>query len=182
MASEWRTWGLLGPLLGAAAVNVHLSQGWGSAFFTLPSIAAFYAGVEWLRKRWNIRASANDRSKAAMGNRGRPQPENRSPHRRAPIMTAMSPDAPSSPTSRAVPTVLPSRGLPALDEHMSTMRETPHHLLDHPPELRTVPELIREQPHEPDLAERDLPFFASFEADPDLAEHHKKTLRPKTGR
>jgi hypothetical protein len=54
LASDWRTWGLLGPLMAFAVVNVHLQQGWGSALFTTPSIVVFYAGVEWLRKRWGV--------------------------------------------------------------------------------------------------------------------------------
>ncbi|MFD9950489.1 hypothetical protein ACFWYW_33580 [Nonomuraea sp. NPDC059023] len=54
LSSEWRTWGLLGPLMALAAVNVFLQQGWGSAFYTLPGVVAFFAGVEWLRKRWGI--------------------------------------------------------------------------------------------------------------------------------
>ncbi|MEO3861968.1 hypothetical protein [Acrocarpospora sp. B8E8] len=33
---------------------MHLQQGWGSAFFTLPGVVAFYAGVEWLRHRWGV--------------------------------------------------------------------------------------------------------------------------------
>lgn len=62
LTSEWRTWGLLGPLMAFAVVNVHLSQGWGSAFFTLPGVVAFYAGVEWLRKRWGVTVKTWKRS------------------------------------------------------------------------------------------------------------------------
>ncbi|SDI30790.1 hypothetical protein [Nonomuraea jiangxiensis] len=54
LTSDWRTWGLLGPLLAFAIVNVFLQQGWGSASFTIPAVMAFYAGVEWLRKRWGV--------------------------------------------------------------------------------------------------------------------------------
>jgi hypothetical protein len=54
LASEWRTWGLLGPLMACAIVNVFLQQGWGSAFFTIPAVVAFYVGVEWLRGRWDV--------------------------------------------------------------------------------------------------------------------------------
>ncbi|MFC4111682.1 hypothetical protein [Nonomuraea zeae] len=54
LASEWRTWSLLGPSMIAAAYNVYLAQGWGSAFYTLPGMVGFYAGVEWLRKRWHV--------------------------------------------------------------------------------------------------------------------------------
>ncbi|GAA3570702.1 hypothetical protein GCM10022419_059430 [Nonomuraea rosea] len=54
LASEWRTWSVLGPSMIAAAYNVYLAQGWGSAFYTLPGMVGFYVGVEWLRKRWHI--------------------------------------------------------------------------------------------------------------------------------
>ncbi|MBB4917335.1 hypothetical protein [Streptosporangium saharense] len=54
LASNRRTWWPLGPLLVFAAVNVHRSQGWGSAFYTLPTIIGFHIGVEWLRHRWEI--------------------------------------------------------------------------------------------------------------------------------
>lgn len=54
LASNRRTWWPLGSLLALAALNIHLSQGWGSAFYTLPGIVSFYAGVEWLRHRWGI--------------------------------------------------------------------------------------------------------------------------------
>ncbi|GAA1010712.1 hypothetical protein Aple_029940 [Acrocarpospora pleiomorpha] len=64
LASQWRTWGLLSPPMVAAAFNVFLMQGWGSAFYTLPGIVAFYAGVEWLRTRWEVppRRRKRDRS------------------------------------------------------------------------------------------------------------------------
>ncbi|MFC3982775.1 hypothetical protein [Streptosporangium jomthongense] len=54
LASNHRTWWPLGSVLAFAAVNVHLAQGWGSAFYTLPTIVAFHLGVEHLRRRWNI--------------------------------------------------------------------------------------------------------------------------------
>ncbi|MGW0809910.1 hypothetical protein [Nonomuraea sp. NPDC002799] len=54
LASNGRTWGLLGPVMAFAIVNVHLQQGWGSALFTIPGVVAFNCGVEWLRKRWAI--------------------------------------------------------------------------------------------------------------------------------
>ncbi|MBB5081393.1 hypothetical protein [Nonomuraea endophytica] len=54
LRSEWRTWGLLGPLMALAAVNVFLQQGWGSIFWALPGVVTFYASVEWLRKRWGV--------------------------------------------------------------------------------------------------------------------------------
>ncbi|MFF0578924.1 hypothetical protein [Streptosporangium saharense] len=60
LATEWRTWGTLGPLLVAGVINIHLSQGWGSALFTLPGIVAFYAGVEWLRKRWGVEVKSQN--------------------------------------------------------------------------------------------------------------------------
>ncbi|GHE47136.1 hypothetical protein GCM10017673_56190 [Streptosporangium violaceochromogenes] len=54
LASNRRTWWPLGTLLTLAALNIHLSQGWGSAFYTLPGIVGFHLGVEWLRHRWGI--------------------------------------------------------------------------------------------------------------------------------
>ncbi|MFF0572876.1 hypothetical protein [Streptosporangium saharense] len=54
LASNHRTWWPLGAVLAFAAINIHLSQGWGSAFYTLPTIAAFHLGIEHLRRRWNI--------------------------------------------------------------------------------------------------------------------------------
>ncbi|AQZ62651.1 unnamed protein product [[Actinomadura] parvosata subsp. kistnae] len=54
LASEWRTWTLLGPFMVAAAYNVYWVQGWGSAFYSIPCMVGFYAGVEWLRKRWHV--------------------------------------------------------------------------------------------------------------------------------
>ncbi|MGW6499307.1 hypothetical protein [Nonomuraea angiospora] len=63
LASDWRTWVLLGPLMAFAIVNVFLQQGWGSAFFTIPAIVAFYAGVEWLRKRWGVEVKPWRRSR-----------------------------------------------------------------------------------------------------------------------
>ena len=54
---------------------------------------------------------------------------------------------------------------------MSAMREELHHLVDELPEAEVRPllELIRSRA---DAAHgiRDLPFFAPFESDPDLAE------------
>ncbi|MEO3814129.1 hypothetical protein ABGB17_34460 [Sphaerisporangium sp. B11E5] len=55
LSSDVRTWGFLGPLLAWGIVNIHLQQGWGSALFTLPGLVAFYAGIEWLRKRWRVK-------------------------------------------------------------------------------------------------------------------------------
>jgi hypothetical protein len=65
---------------------------------------------------------------------------------------------------------------------MSAMREELHHLVDELPEaeVRPVLELIRGRvaAH----GERDLPFFASFESDPDLAERSEEILRAEFGR
>lgn len=63
LSSDWRTWGLLGPLMAFAIVNVFLQQGWGSAFFTIPAIVAFYAGVEWLRSRWSVKVKPGRRGR-----------------------------------------------------------------------------------------------------------------------
>ena len=66
---------------------------------------------------------------------------------------------------------------------MSAMREELHHLVDELPEaeVRPVLELIRGRA---DAARgvRDLPFFASFESDPDLAERSEEILRAELGR
>jgi len=66
---------------------------------------------------------------------------------------------------------------------MSAMREELHHLVDELPEaeVRPVLELIRSRA---DAAHgvRDLPFFASFESDPDLAEKSEEILRAEFGR
>ncbi|WP_271215882.1 hypothetical protein [Streptosporangium carneum] len=62
LTSDWRTWGLLGPLLAFGVINVNLSQGWGSALFTLPGIVGFYAGIEWLRKRWGVEVKRRSRA------------------------------------------------------------------------------------------------------------------------
>ena len=66
---------------------------------------------------------------------------------------------------------------------MSARREELRHLVDEPPETEVQPvlELIRGQA---DAAHRvrDLPFFASFESDPDLAKRSKEILRAELGR
>jgi hypothetical protein len=68
-------------------------------------------------------------------------------------------------------------------DRMSAMREELHHLVDELPEaeVRPVLELIRRRA---DAAHsvRDLPFFASFESDPDLAEKSEEILRAELGR
>jgi hypothetical protein len=67
---------------------------------------------------------------------------------------------------------------------MSAMREELHHLVDLLPEaeLRPALELIRGRAAGDDLPGRDLPFFASFEADPDLAERAEEILAGELGR
>jgi len=66
---------------------------------------------------------------------------------------------------------------------MSAMREELHHLVDELPEeeVRPVLELIRGR-SDASRGERDLPFFASFESDPDLAERSEEILRAELGR
>ncbi|MDX3099718.1 hypothetical protein [Nonomuraea angiospora] len=54
LSSDIRTWGVLGPPIALAVVNIFRVQGWGSALFTIPGIVAFYGGVEWLRKHWGV--------------------------------------------------------------------------------------------------------------------------------
>ncbi len=66
---------------------------------------------------------------------------------------------------------------------MSAMREELHHLVDELPEaeVRPVLGLIRGWA---DAAHgvRGLPFFASFESDPDLAERSEEVTRAGLGR
>jgi len=61
---------------------------------------------------------------------------------------------------------------------MSAMREELHQLVDQLPEaeLRPALELIRGRVAEHGGQERDLPFFASFEAESDLAERAEEIL------
>ncbi|GGP09966.1 hypothetical protein GCM10012278_47730 [Nonomuraea glycinis] len=61
---------------------------------------------------------------------------------------------------------------------ISVIREELYDLVDQLPEseLRFAVELIRGRLGETD-DERDLPFFASFESEPDLAERHQEILR-----
>jgi hypothetical protein len=67
---------------------------------------------------------------------------------------------------------------------MSAMREELHHLVDQLPEaeLRPALELIRGRVAEHAGQERDLPFFASFEAEPDLAERAEEILSAELDR
>ena len=67
---------------------------------------------------------------------------------------------------------------------MSAMREESHHLVDLLPEagLRPAPGLIRTHAAGDHGPERNLPFFASFEADPDLAERAEEILASELGR
>lgn len=64
------------------------------------------------------------------------------------------------------------------------MREELHQLVDQLPEaeLRPALELIRGRVEESGGGARDLPFFASFEADPDLAERAEEILAAELGR
>jgi len=67
---------------------------------------------------------------------------------------------------------------------MSQMRDELHHMVDQLPEaqLRPALELIRGRVEESVGPGRDLPFSASFEADPDLAEQSEEILRAELGR
>ena len=67
---------------------------------------------------------------------------------------------------------------------MSAMREELHQLVDQlrEDELRPALELIRDRVTEHDGQSRDLPFFASFEAEPDLAERAEEILSAELGR
>ncbi|MFI6796201.1 hypothetical protein [Streptosporangium canum] len=63
------------------------------------------------------------------------------------------------------------------------MREELHHLVDQVPEaeLRPALELIRGFLEEREEGERDLPFFASFEDEPDASEKYREILRSRSG-
>lgn len=67
---------------------------------------------------------------------------------------------------------------------MSTMRDELHHLVDELPEAEFRPslELIRGRVEEQSEQGRELPFFASFAAEPDLAERAEETLSAELGR
>jgi hypothetical protein len=67
---------------------------------------------------------------------------------------------------------------------MSAMRDELHELVDQLPEteLRPVLEVIRVRVQEEHGPGRDLPFFSSFEAEPDLAERSEEILRAELGR
>jgi hypothetical protein len=67
---------------------------------------------------------------------------------------------------------------------MSAMREELHHLVDLLPEVGLRPALERIRAHAvggDHGPERDLPFYASFEADPDLAERAEEILASELG-
>ncbi|WP_182909962.1 hypothetical protein [Microbispora sp. H13382] len=61
---------------------------------------------------------------------------------------------------------------------MSVIREEVQHRMN---QLPSATELVRERLTESAPAERHLPFFASFEAEPDLAERHEEILRSDMG-
>lgn len=66
---------------------------------------------------------------------------------------------------------------------MSAIRAELHHLVDQLSEkgLRPALELIRGQLADHEHDKRDLPFFGSFTAEPDLAERHEEILRTELG-
>lgn len=67
---------------------------------------------------------------------------------------------------------------------MSAMREELHQLVDQLPEDEVQPalELIRGRVSQHGGQGRDLPFFASFEAEHDLAERVEEILSTELGR
>ena len=67
---------------------------------------------------------------------------------------------------------------------MSAMRDELHHLVDQLPEaeLRPALELIRGHVEESGGPAGDLPFFASFEAEPDLADRSEEILQAELDR
>ncbi|MEV4181589.1 hypothetical protein AB0J28_09095 [Streptosporangium canum] len=66
---------------------------------------------------------------------------------------------------------------------MEAMREELHHPVDQvlEAELRPALELIRGFLEECEEGERDLPFFASFEDEPDASEKYREILRSRSG-
>ncbi|MFI6534174.1 hypothetical protein ACIBHY_17065 [Nonomuraea sp. NPDC050547] len=62
LISEFRTWGVLVPILVLAFSDVIKSEGWGVAVFTIPTVVVIYEGVAWLRKRWGVHVRHSDRS------------------------------------------------------------------------------------------------------------------------
>lgn len=74
-------------------------------------------------------------------------------------------------------------GSPYTDD-VSAMREELHHLVDQLPEaeLRPAMQLIRGRIESERHGGRNLPFFGSFEADPDLGERSEDILRTEFGR
>ena len=65
---------------------------------------------------------------------------------------------------------------------MSAMRDELHHLVDELPEAKLESTLRLVRDRLADTGGRDLPFFASFEADPDLAETSEEILQAELGR
>ena len=61
------------------------------------------------------------------------------------------------------------------------MREELHHLVDELPEAQACLALIRGRMDMERSGRRSLPFFASFEADPDRAERSEDILRAEFG-
>jgi hypothetical protein len=67
---------------------------------------------------------------------------------------------------------------------MGALRDELHHLVDQLPEAELRPALdsARDRVGGPGEQGRDLPFFSSFRADPDLAERSGEILRAELGR
>lgn len=62
------------------------------------------------------------------------------------------------------------------------MRDELHHLVDELPEAELGPTMKLVRDRLAGAGGRDLPFFASFEADPDLAEKSEEILQAELGR
>jgi hypothetical protein len=60
LASEVRTWLVIGPVTLAALFNVVAEQGWGSAILAIPAAWGFHQGAQRLRKRFGITAEGQD--------------------------------------------------------------------------------------------------------------------------
>lgn len=54
LSSEFRTWGVLVPIVVFAFSDVIQSEGWGVGFFTIPTVVLIYQGVGCLRERWGV--------------------------------------------------------------------------------------------------------------------------------
>ncbi|SDL73744.1 hypothetical protein SAMN05421874_12843 [Nonomuraea maritima] len=60
LATEFRTWLIIGSVTTAALINVVAEQGWGSAVLAAPTAWMFHHGARWLRKRLGLSLKEGD--------------------------------------------------------------------------------------------------------------------------